>query len=284
VSKEYALIDCGLGEKLERFGTRTLVRPGSACIWKKHLGPKSWQNADAIFDPKRGWHLPRERFESWQINFSGCTLELRLQTNGQVGLFPEHGLYLKEIEKTINSLKAADPGQPIRMLNLCAYTGLATVFCAKQGVQVTHVDLSKKALAWANRNIQLNRVPPSKIRLICDESIKFLQRELGRKNHYEIILMDPPSFSRTSKSDYWKLEDILPQAVKDLQALSNPKAGLLVITCHHPAIGSETLANLLSDIRPGRDYHIKHQSLFLKEEDSERLLPAGSLALLQWRR
>lgn len=276
---EYELLDCGAGEKLERFGERVIARPSSICIWQKQLGVKEWDKADARYEPKAGWQFKKAEFESWQADFLDCRLELRLQMNGQVGLFPEHRFYLKEIGQMLRSLKDTPLKRPARVLNLFAYTGLATMLCAKLGAQVCHVDLSRKALTWANANLKLNGIKAHQIRLICEDALKFLHREAQRNNQYEIVIADPPSFSRTSKSEYWKLEDLLPQMIGACRAVFNPRSGMLALTCHHPAIGSEMLANLLFDAFGDVSGKITHQNLFLQQKSSGRLLAAGCLAL-----
>lgn len=276
----YQLLDSGEGAKLERFGERIVARPSSLCIWKRRLPASAWKKADATFVPGKdeesgGWRFGGAPFESWKIDYLTCVIELKLLRNGQVGLFPEHASYLSQLE----SLGVAPTKEAPRLLNLFAYTGLATVYFAKRGWSVTHVDLSKKALSWAQQNISQNDISEKAIRLMCDDAIKFIEREVRRGATYEGIIADPPSFSRTAKGKFWKLEDMLHAVVSNCAALMSPHKSWFAISCHHPGISAEMLANLLRDLGR-REANIEPRELSVPEHDSDRVLPAGSFALL----
>ena len=281
VESSYQLLDSGAHQKLERYGSIILARPSSVCIWKQR-SPELWRQADATYVPGRdeesgGWKFKGKPFETWDLEYTGCHLTLRLQKNGQIGLFPEHGTYLEEL---VPYLAARPPGKESpRLLNLFAYTGLASAFFATRGWAVTHVDLSKKALTWAKSNFDLNKIPENAIRFICDDALKFLEREVKRGAKYDAVIVDPPSFSRISKENYWKLEDILFDVVARCHALLANEWGTLVVTCHDPGIGAEMLANLLRDVST-RNQKVLARELVIPERDSNRLFPTGSLAML----
>ncbi len=281
LGNDYALVDSGDGLKLERFGSVTLARPSSVCLWKRR-SPQAWKQADATFVPGRdeesgAWNFRGKPFETWEIEYVGCRLVLRLLKNGQVGLFPEHGTYLQQIESCFGA-RPSQTESP-RLLNLFAYTGLASTYFASRGWTVTHVDLSKKALTWAKSNFELNKIPENAIRFICDDALKFLQREVKRGAKYDAVIVDPPSFSRVSKENYWELENIIANVVGQCQAVLSTDWGTLAVTCHDPGIGAEMLANLLRDVANPSQCVIA-QELAVPEKDSDRVLPTGSFALL----
>ncbi len=283
-SEGYSLLDSGNLMKLERYGDKVLARPSTVCIWKKRLSEDKWRSADARYIPGKdeasgGWQFKGEGFETWDTNYLGCELELRLQTNGQLGLFPEHGSYLPEL---VPALEAAEKtsSKPPRVLNLFAYTGLASVFLAKRGWDVTHVDLAKKALSWAQINFKKNQIPEQQIRLICDDAVKFLEREGRRGSKYEAVILDPPSFSRITKQNFWKIEEQICSLVRNAYAVSVAERPLVIVTCHDPGMRGEMLANVLLDLAPGAHLRIGKRELSLPEEGSGRLLSSGSLATL----
>lgn len=268
----YALLDSGDGEKLERFGPLTIRRPSSLAIWRKRA-PKLWQKADLEFRPGTGWN---RALTQWQIQIDDVKIELRPQKNGQVGIFPDHLLYLDDLLKA-----AKQHTQPVRVLNLFAFTGMATVFLRKLGASVCHVDLAKHAIAWASHNLEINDLQATggkHTRLISDDAIKFLSREVKRDNRYEIVLIDPPSFGRTGKNKSWKLEEVIYELLRDcLMVLS--KRGALFFTCHHSAFESQVLANIARDIFSSSEWSIDARDLHIPELNSPRKLPAGHLVI-----
>ena len=283
----YSLLDSGNLMKLERYGDKVLARPSTVCIWNKRLGEDKWRAADARYIPGKnessgdessgGWQLKAERFETWNVSYLGCQLELRLQSNGQLGLFPEHGSYLPEL---IPHLERAEKSAstPPKVLNLFAYTGLASVYLAKRGWEVTHVDLAKKALTWAQINFQKNELQEKRMRLICDDAVKFLEREVRRGTKYDAVILDPPSFSRITKQNFWKIDEQICSLVRNATAVSIAERPLVVVTCHDPGMRGEMLANVLLDVAKGA--RVERRELSLPEEGSGRLLSSGSLAVL----
>jgi 23S rRNA (cytosine1962-C5)-methyltransferase len=280
----YSLLDSGNLMKLERYGDKVLARPSTVCIWNKRLSGDKWQSADARYIPGKdessgGWQFKSERFETWNVEYLGCKLELRLQSNGQLGLFPEHGSYLPELAPHLEiAEKAATPAP--KVLNLFAYTGLASVYFAKRGWDVTHVDLAKKALTWAQINFQKNELPEKRMRLICDDAVKFLEREVRRGTKYDAVVLDPPSFSRITKQNFWKIDEQICALVRNATAVSVPERPLVVVTCHDPGMRGEMLANVLLDVSRSPRTKVERRELSLPEEVSGRLLSSGSLAVL----
>ena len=264
----YSLLDSGGFEKLEQFSGKRILRPSSLCLWKKSLSKDEWKKADAVYDPKDGWKFKDKEFNDWVLDCNGFKLKLRLQTNGQVGIFPEHAYYLSHV----NDFIAKNSTQALKAINLFAYSGMASMFLLSHGVEVCHVDSSKKALDWAKENAALNGLPENKLRLISDDALSFLKRENRRENKYDIVILDPPSFSRLDGKKTWKLEEVLFEFVENSIGLL-AKGGLLVFSCHHHALDSRILRNVFTNT--GVEI-LDSQDLAVMERENKRYLPAGT--------
>jgi 23S rRNA (cytosine1962-C5)-methyltransferase len=276
----YLLLDSGDGEKLEQFGSKIVRRPSSLSTWRKRQPAKIWDSADATYQPPDTWRYSGARFTSAQVTVQGVTLEIDLMSNGQVGIFPEHALYLPLVAETMTRLRHKK-GRPLRLLNLFAYTGLATMFCAMQGDdQVTHVDLAKRAIESAKKNASANSLSPDRIRWIVDDALAFMAREHRKQSYYDVIIIDPPSFSRISKNNSWTLEEKAPEMVSLVLSALEPEGGVVFFTNHASASTSDVARNIALDTFNDAGVEIDIKSLALKEKNTERLLPAGSLIVL----
>jgi 23S rRNA (cytosine1962-C5)-methyltransferase len=214
------------------------------------------------------------------VEIEGTQIELELMSNGQLGIFPEHALYLPMVRERITQLGQGG-SRPVRVLNLFAYTGLATAFCAKlPNVSVTHVDLAKRAIERAKHNASLNNIPQDRIRWIVDDALGFMAREQRKGSFYDIIIIDPPSFSRVSKTNSWTLEEKAPEIMALTLGVLTPKAGCVFFTNHSTASTSDVVRNIALDTYNDRGVNIEIRPLSLREESTERLLPAGSLIAL----
>lgn len=246
-----------------------LLRPSGICVWKRRKPASLWKESDAEFLPGKGWKFKGKQFERWSIEICKVQLNLRLQNNGQVGIFPEHAQYLHELGEILNKLNKS-----AKVLNLFAYTGLASSYCALRNSHVCHVDISKKSLDWASENLRLNKISPDLVRMICDDALIFLEREAKRGNHYDLVICDPPSFSRISKNKTWKLEEHIVEVVELCFKVLNRDKGAVFFTCHAPEIGPETAANIMSDLC-SKNAKVQSGALTLKETETDRLLPSG---------
>ena len=265
---DYELLDSGEGHKLERFGARIIARPSSLCIWKKLTD--RWREAHCVYAPGEGWRFSGQRFDEWEMQVGqGLSMRLRLQRNGQLGVFPEHAGYLPQLLSASAGLR----GHPPRVLNLFAFTGLASLVCMRAGAEVTHVDTSKQALAWAKANFELNGLD-GKARLIAEDAVTFLRREKRRGKVYDVVIADPPNFSRISRSQTWELDRIVIDLIDAVSSVLGP-GGVFFITCHQSYGFAETVGNLL--YRPGEaaEFQISSEVLALKESASPRRIPAG---------
>ena len=203
--RDYELLDCGGGEKLERWGEQYLVRPDPQAIWDSPRKNPAWKRANARYlrSQSGGGHWEKKTLpESWKIRYRDLTFQVKPMNFKHTGLFPEQAVNWDfAMEKIRNA------GRPIRVLNLFAYTGGATVACAKAGASVCHVDAAKGMVAWARENARLSGLGEAPIRWIVDDCGKFVEREIRRGSKYDAVIMDPPSYGRGPGGEIWKLED-----------------------------------------------------------------------------
>ena len=210
--KDYEVIDCSKGEKLERWGDYILVRPDPQVIWDTPLKEKGWHKMNAHYHrSKKGggeWEffdLPQQ----WSIHYRNLTFQLKPFSFKHTGLFPEQAANWDWFSELIKKA-----GRPVKVLNLFAYTGGATIAAAAAGASVTHVDASKGMVTWAKENAASSGLTDAPIRWIVDDCVKFVEREIRRGNHYDAIIMDPPSYGRGPKGEIWKIEESIHPLVK----------------------------------------------------------------------
>jgi 23S rRNA (cytosine1962-C5)-methyltransferase len=278
----YKLIDSGLNAKLEQYGEKILSRPSSVCVWGRRLSAAEWEGASAVYEPKEGWRFPGgEKFTEWTVTIGGVKLLLELQSNGQIGIFPEHSLYVPSLVEDITKLKAAGCAEP-NVLNLFAYTGMATVAAAMAGAAVTHIDSSKRALTWARKNLELNDCGGKSVRLIPEDVSKYLEREKRRGNRYDIVVVDPPSFSRVSRDVSWTLEDFVLELYEACRDVLVAERGALYFTNHSSYYMNEVIRNLVLDTFGSKQVSVATAPLLVREVNTERAMPAGSLVHARW--
>jgi 23S rRNA (cytosine1962-C5)-methyltransferase len=280
---DYTLLDSGDGRKLERYGDKIIDRPSSLSTWRKRLPSSEWEKADAVYELTDRWSVQTAPFTTWEMKVGAVTLVLELMTNGQVGVFPEHALYLPDLSAELDVL-AAIQKRPLKVLNLFAYTGLASMLCALRGdSQITHVDLSKRTIEWAKRNLAINSLPNDKIRWIEDDALAFMAREGRKDSRYDVIIIDPPSFSRVSKNNSWTLDEKVDEIVHLFLAVLEPSASAVFFTNHSSASTVDIARNIALDHFSDRGLSVEIRSLAIGEQQTERRLPAGSLIKLSHR-
>ena len=301
---DYALLDSGQGEKLERFGELVLRRPDPQALWRRRLGERAWQAAHLCFvrDPGsegRGgeWVFgptatPAVREASveqrrWTIAFDSARFVLRPSAFKHVGLFPEQAAnwrYVQRIATRLSDVTGGVPGgSKPRLLNLFGYTGAASVVAVQAGFQVTHVDASHLALDAAVENLKASGLSPKAMRLMREDALTFVRREVRRASRYELVLVDPPHYGRGPKGEKWQFEDHIAELLESMGALLSPRAAV-VLSAY--AFGSSPLAleGLLSELGEGS---VESGELILKENPAAgngpaRRLPAGFCA--RWSR
>ncbi|MBQ6661765.1 MAG: class I SAM-dependent methyltransferase [Lachnospiraceae bacterium] len=215
--KDYEVIDTSDREKLERWGEYLLVRPDPQVLWKTERRDAGWSKPDAWYhrSSKGGgewefFHLPKV----WQIGYRGLTFRLQPFSFKHTGLFPEQAVNWDWFSGLIQNRIAKNPDRPVRVLNLFAYTGGATLAAAQAGAQVTHVDASKGMVTWAKENAQASGLADAPIRWLVDDCRKFVEREIRRGNHYDAVIMDPPSYGRGPKGETWVIEDSIYELIQ----------------------------------------------------------------------
>ena len=213
--QDYEVLDCGGGEKLERWGDVYLRRPDPQAIWPAR-DPSLWRRAQAHYhrSDKGGgsWEFFTKLPDRWEIDYKDLRFYVRPTGFKHTGLFPEQAVNWDWMSSLVQRRRAQ--GRPVRVLNLFAYTGGATMACAKAGAQVCHCDAAKGMVQWAKENRELCGLPEDSTRWILDDALKFVQREARRGHFYDGILMDPPSYGRGPGGEVWKLENELYGLVK----------------------------------------------------------------------
>lgn len=208
--KDYEVIDCSKGEKLERWGRFILVRPDPQVIWDTPQTEERWKKKNGHYHRSQKGGGEWEFFDlpdEWSIRYQDLTFRLKPFSFKHTGLFPEQAVNWDWFSSIIKKAKAKEPGRPLKVLNLFAYTGGATLAAAAAGVAVTHVDASKGMVTWAKENAAASGLSDAPIRWLVDDCVKFVEREIRRGNTYDGIIMDPPSYGRGPKGEIWKIEE-----------------------------------------------------------------------------
>ena len=240
---DYQIIDAGNKEKLERWGNVILRRPDPQAIWPISLN-NDWNKIDAhYFRSNKGggyWDFKNKLDSEWKINYGPLTFKVSPTDFKHTGLFPEQAVnwdfMIDKIQKTDKKLK---------VLNLFAYTGGATMACSYAGADVVHVDASKGMVNWAKENMHLSNLENNNIRFIVDDCLKFVEKEIRRNNKYHIIIMDPPSYGRGPKNELWKLEDNLINLIERCILILDDKPVLFLINAYTTGFSSTVLNNIL---------------------------------------
>jgi 23S rRNA (cytosine1962-C5)-methyltransferase len=271
---DYALLDSGGGDKLEQYGPYRIVRPEGQAIWQPALSPKEWQKADAIFtgdtdeEGMGRWRFPKQLLgETWPMQHDGLGYLGRFTSFRHVGVFPEQATHWDHMAGLI---KAAH--RPVKVLNLFGYTGLASLVAARAGAEVTHVDASKKAIGWARENQEVARLTDKPIRWICEDAMKFAEREERRGSRYDIVLFDPPAYGRGPKGEVWQLFEDLPRLADLCRAILTPKPLAVVLTAYSIRASFFAIHALMRDTFAGMGGTVESGELVIREKAAGRAL------------
>jgi len=272
--KDYELLDSGHGMRYERFGPYTTVRPDPQAIWQ----PKKfseWQKADVQFVRTRQdsgeWKFKRKIPEKWKMTWKNLSFWARLTSFKHTGVFPEQVLQWEWMQEKIQNTK-----RQVKVLNLFAYTGIASLACLEAGAEVTHVDSSKPSVSWARENQILSGLHNKPLRWILDDCLKFVEREVKRGNTYDAIIMDPPVYGHGPTGQIWKFNEQFPKLIELCsKALSN-KPLFVVVNAYALSSSSIMLENVLQDFLP--EGKIEIGELCLEETLGKRLLSTGIFA------
>ena len=271
--KDYEILDMANGEKLERWGDIILIRPDPQIIWKNKSKPELWKKANAHYHRSKSgggeWEYIKKVPKAWQIKYKNLTFNLKPMGFKHTGLFPEQAV---NWDFMISKIKNA--GRDIKVLNLFAYTGGATVACASAGASVCHVDSSKGMTAWAKENVQASGLSDKPVRFIIDDVIKFVQREIRRGNKYDAIVMDPPSYGRGANGEVWNIEESLYMLVELCTKVLSDKPLFFLINSYTTGLSPTILANILS-MTIKKKGKITCGEVGLPMKDSNLILPCG---------
>ena len=243
---QYELLDFGEGRKLERFGELILDRPTPAAAPFSRQYPDLWDRADAQYralDSGTGhWKLARNASNTWEISHGNVTFELQCTKFGQIGLFAEQATNWDWIDRQTRR-RARKP----KILNLFAHTGASTLAAANAGADVTHVDGARGAVGWARRNASRSNLQDAPIRWIVEDVLTFVRRELRRKQQYDAVILDPPSYGHGPKGQIWKVTRDLFVLLKACASLTARSRSFVLLTCHSPGFGPAELEASLAD-------------------------------------
>ena len=275
--KDYELLDASDGERLERWGKYILVRPDPQIIWRDVARHSLWSRADAVYRRSSngggGW-IKQKTPECWDISYEHLGLKFRLKPMGfkHTGLFPEQAANWDWFSELIKRA-----GRPIKVLNLFAYTGGATLAAAKAGAQVVHVDASKGMVAMAKENAALSGLESAPIRYIVDDCKKFVEREIRRGNKYDAVIMDPPSYGRGPGGEVWKLEDSINEFVDLVSKVLSDEPLFFLINSYTTGLSPLTMSYIL-DLKVRAVYGGKIESgeLGLRVTQTGAPLPCGA--------
>lgn len=275
--KDYEVIDTGNGEKLERWGRYILRRPDPQVIWPTEK-PEFWNKIHAHYHRSSSgggnWEFKTGLPQKWTITYKD--LKFYIQPTGfkHTGLFPEQAV---NWDWMIEKIKSA--GRPIKVLNLFAYTGGATIACAYAGAEVCHIDASKGMVSRAKENLTLSGLGDRKVRLIVDDVFKFVEREKRRGNRYEAIIMDPPSYGRGAKGEVWNIENSLNSLVESCSEILSDKPLFFLVNSYTTGLSAQVIKNILELIL-GKKFmgKISCDELGLPVSKSKIVLPCGNFA------
>ena len=279
--KDYEILDMANGEKLEKWGNYILERPDPQIVWQDKSFKDKWKKVDAVYHrSKKGggyWENINDIKASWQVKYKNLTFNIKQMGFKHTGLFPEQAVnwdYM--IDKIKNS------NRKIRVLNLFAYTGGATVACAYAGADVVHVDSSRGMVLWAKENIESSNLTDRYVRFIVDDVIKFVKREIRRGNKYDAIIMDPPSFGRGANGEVWNIEESLYPLIKLCMEVLSDNPLFFLINSYTTGMSPKVLENILY-MTLDKKYKGKISSgdVGLPMKDSNLILPCGIYGLFE---
>ena len=278
---DYEILDMANGEKLERWGDFVLIRPDPQIIWKDKQFPKKWKEANAKYSRSATgggrWEYKTKLPEVWKIKYKNLTFNIKPMGFKHTGIFPEQAV---NWDWMIDKIKKSK--RDIKVLNLFAYTGGATVACLSAGASVCHVDSSKGMVAWAKENVESSGLKDKPVRYIVDDVVKFVNREIRRGNKYDAIIMDPPSYGRGSNGEVWKFEENIEELVKLCVQLLSDKPLFFLINSYTTGISSMVLENILKmNINKKIKGVFENGEIGLPMKNSNMILPCGIYAKLE---
>jgi 23S rRNA (cytosine1962-C5)-methyltransferase len=278
---EYSLLDSGGGYRLEQFGKFIISRPDPQCIWQKKFSFQ-WEKADAVFSKddkgKDRWVTKAKMPDKWLIRYKNLSFSAGLTPFKHTGIFPEQHLQWDWISDKINNYLLRSKNRLPKVLNLFAYTGIASLVAAKNGCEVTHVDASSGTISWARENQKSSGLDHKPIRWIKEDALKFCERELRRGHKYDAIIMDPPVYGHGPNGEIWDFNKSFPVLLKICRQLLSQSPLFILINAYAISASSIMLENILNDYAYGLNGKIESGELCIEEKASNRLLSTGIFA------
>lgn len=285
--KDYEVIDTSAGEKLERWGKYILLRPDPQVIWNTPKTNPNWKKINAHYHRSQKGGGEWEFFdlpEQWAIHYNDLTFHLKPFSFKHTGLFPEQAanwdwfsaLIREEVSRRKNQ-SGSNNYEPVKVLNLFAYTGGATCAAAKAGANVTHVDASKGMVTWAKENATASGLSDAPIRWLVDDCVKFVEREIRRGNHYDAIIMDPPSYGRGPKGEIWKIEEKIHSFIALCEHILTEKPLFFLVNSYTTGLAPAVLTYMIStEIVSKHGGHVEAQEIGLPVTQTGLILPCGA--------
>ena len=273
--QDYELLDCGRGEKLERWGDKLLVRPDPQAIWNTPRTHRGWRKPDARYARSNtggGQWADKDVHDKWLIHYKDLTFNVGLMNFKHTGVFPEQAANWDFARERIQKA-----GRPVSVLNLFAYTGGATIACAAAGASVCHVDAAKGMVQWARDNAKSSGLEDRPIRWIVDDCAKFVEREIRRGRKYDAIIMDPPSYGRGPSGEVWKLEENLYPFVEQVAGVLSDEPLFVILNSYTTGLAPSVLTYILQTV-VGRKFggHTVSDELGLPVTATGLALPCGA--------
>ena len=278
--KEYQVLDTSSGEKLERWGDYILVRPDPQVIWNTPHKAPEWKKKNGHYHRSNKGGGQWEFFdlpEQWAVHYGSLTFNLKPFSFKHTGLFPEQAVNWDWTGGLIRQAKKENPNREIKVLNLFAYTGGATVACAHAGAAVTHVDASKGMVTWAKDNAVSSGLADAKIRYLVDDCVKFVEREIRRGNHYDGIIMDPPSYGRGPKGEIWKIEEKIFPLIQLCTKVLAREPLFFLINSYTTGLQPAVLSYMMNlEIKSRFGGNVEADEIGLPVRGGELVLPCGA--------
>lgn len=277
-SSAYALLDSGDGQRLERFGPFTLVRPDPQIIWKPGLPKSQWAKADAVFEKTSGdngrWIKKTSIPEKWLCTYQNLSFWVKLTPFKHTGIFPEQAVQWDFLKQQITDSKINQPN----VLNLFGYTGIASLMSAQAGAKVTHIDASYPTIGWAKENQTASGLNEKPIRWILDDCLKFVNREIKRGVKYDGIIMDPPIYGHGPNGEIWNFNESFPRLLELCSQILSNDPLFIIINAYAISSSAITLQNVLEGFTKPLGGTLECGELALKEAHTNRLLSTGIFA------
>lgn len=277
--KDYKILDMADGQKIERWGDIILSRPDPQIIWKQKSFPKKWNEINATYHRSKtgggSWEFNKKMPKQWQVQYKNLTFNIKPMGFKHTGLFPEQAVNWDWMMEKIKTAKANRKSE-IKVLNLFAYTGGATVACLAAGASVCHVDSSKGMTTWAKENVASSGLEKKPVRFIVDDVVKFANREIRRGNKYDAIIMDPPSYGRGAKGEVWQFEENIYDLVELCTQVLSENPLFFLINSYTTGISSKVLEDILElTVAKKHKGEVESGEIGLPMENSKLVLPCG---------